>query len=163
MSILRRAVSGRLVFLLAVLIAEFVLFSASSYAQQTKSLEIVIEELSDGAKKCGVTNATLTAPAILTLRNNRLQESATATDPFLYINATITFIEQVNACAYGITVSIRTYAVATPHHGFTASSPETVLLCDAGTIVTDARGRIPAIIAGDVEQLVKQCLSKVLY
>lgn len=134
--------------------------------QKNAALSILIETLNKSARRCGVTEDTLRTPAVLTLRNNRIDVATTRTlDPVLYINVNVNFNEQSRFCNYNISISIFAFDAAKTRGRFrTASGIERVYLCsNKGTMGGIGQAVAGRKIVDDVEQFIKDCLAEVTY
>jgi hypothetical protein len=135
----------------------------SAYAQTQPTLSILIEDMDADARKCGVDMQTLRAPAVLTLRNNRIRVSDTRTYPFLYINAVFLPVNNGASCVNSISVSIEDVDKAIVRNGFKADKPESAILCSArGAGISQLHNTTKQVFEL-VERYVKRCLANVDY
>ncbi len=148
----------------AVLFAALFLCSATSHAQQTPTLGIVIESLDPDAAKCGVTESTLRTPAILALRNNRIRDSATpTTGVWLYLALNIMHIPNIDSCFFSFRASVESSGTPIVRNGFTSSQPETIELCASSGLGRAGRADAANYLSTQVDNSVKTCLSKLRY
>ena len=152
-------------YLLLTLISLLMAMPAAN-GQKNAALSILIETLNESARRCGVTEDTLRTPAVLTLRNNRIDVAKTSTlDPVLYINVNVNFNEQSRFCSYNISISIFVSDTAKTRGRFRAASGiEQVNLCsNKGTMGGVGQAAAGRTIVNDVEQFIKDCLAEVAY
>jgi len=132
-------------------------------AQKKPSLNILMEDLDgyDDAQKCGITNDSLRAPAVLILRQNGIDVASTSTNPYLYLN--LTMLSTGASCIYSLNVTIHTSQKGEVRNGFRANSYEFISLCDQGsTGIVPARDALKRITE-TVELKLKNCLADVSY
>lgn len=131
-------------------------------AQKKPSLGIVIERFNyEAARKCGVTEDSLQAPAVLILRQNRIDVASAFTVPWLYINLNI--LSSGASCFFNLIVEIRTSQVAIDRNGFRANNNENVVLCSDGAAgIAPASGAFK-FITDTIELKLKKCLAEVSY
>ncbi len=130
-------------------------------AQKKPSLSIVMEELDDDARKCGVTADGLRAPAVLILRQNRIDVASALTDPFLYINLNI--LSSGASCIYNLRVTIETDQPSKDRNGFRANKYEAAVLCNSSAAGIVPASGAPKTITEEIELNLKRCLAKVSY
>lgn len=147
--------------LIALVAIIFSITSSNAQAQKKPSLSILIEGLSEHAQKCGVTTDNMRAPAVLILRQNRIDVASKNTYPFLYINLTI-YISGAS-CVYNLLVSIHSIQSAQERNGFRANKSEGVDLCHEGYTGAVPVNRTSTVVTEQIEKLLKQCLADISY
>ena len=115
----------------------------------------------EASRKCGVTKDSLRAPAVLILRQNRIDVASRSTAPYLYINLNI--LSSGASCVYHLDVSIKTSQTPKDRNGFRANEYEGIVLCSSdGVGIVPASGA-PKTITEEIELNLKRCLAKVSY
>ena len=145
---------------LCVALIIFCSFTNYSLAQN-KKMEILLENSNDSIK-CGIQNQTLQTPAILTLRNNRIDYTTNNTDPYLYINSQALKINS-EYCTYNLTVQIRKEQIPIAYNGFKSILFESVILCNSSIIGGVYIKDITKNVSESVEDAIKICLTKIEY
>jgi hypothetical protein len=147
--------------LIALAAIIFSITSSAAQAQKKPSLFIGIEDLSEYAQKCGITKESLRAPAVLILRQNRIDVANEYTQPYLYIKLNIGISGA--SCVYNLIVSINTSQYAEDRNGFKANDRESVKLCSFDGFGITSVNRTPTVVTEQIEQLLKGCLAAVTY
>ena len=147
--------------LIALVAIIFSITSSNAQAQKKPSLFIGIEDLSEYAQKCGITAESLRAPAVLILRQNRIDVANEYTHPYLYIKLNIGISGA--SCVYNLAVSIHSSQSAQERNGFRANKSEGVELCSFDGFGITSVNRTPTVVTEQIEQLLKGCLAEVTY
>ena len=150
---------------LMLIVISFLMALSGANAQQNPSLQILIDDISEGGPKCGATKNDLRTPAVLTLRNNRIDVSTAITKPFLYIHSNVLFYEALRQCIWSIRVDIRFITIPAQQRGRFRSTLEGdySVLCDQSALGSSPQSSAGKHIADYIEQLIKRCLAEVSY
>lgn len=132
-------------------------------AQTRATISIVVEDLDDDARKCGVDIQTVRSPAILTLRNNRIAVRDGNTYPYLYINANLLPINNGSSCIFNLEVSIRDVEAAIFRNGFKRNGGEAIVLCSKAYLGISPRYNVSKHLSDRIEENLKRCLADVDY
>ncbi len=79
--------------------------ASEAAAQKRPSLQIVLEEVSESGRKCGISKDQLRATATLSLRNSRIS-IVESTNPYFYVNVNVLYSEKMASCIYNARVQI---------------------------------------------------------
>lgn len=144
------------------------MFAGDAAAQKKPSLQILVEDLDvEASRKCGVTKDSLRAPAVLILRQNRIDVASGRIDvpsgagPWLYIHPTI--IISGASCIHSLRVAILTGQEPKDRNGFRANSFESVALCSSGGAGINPASATPKKMTELIELYLKECLAEVSY
>jgi len=148
--------------LIALVAIIFSITSSNAQAQKKPSLSITVGDLSEDAGKCGVTTDNLRAPAVLILRQNRIDVASKDTFPYLYIN--LSNMISGASCVWSLSVSIKTLQPSQDRNGFRANKWEFIELCSSrGGGGIASVNRTSTLITEQIEQQLKACLAEVIY
>ena len=157
---IQRVAMSALMMVLAV--GGLAMFAGRAEAQKKPSLQILVEDLdAEASRKCGVTKDSLRAPAVLILRQNRIDVASRSTAPYLYINLNILSVEA--SCVYNLEVAIHTSQDPKDRNGFRANEYEGVVLCSSGSAGIVPASDAPKKITERIELRLKDCLAEVSY
>jgi len=150
---------------LLTLVSLIILATAPStvHAQTKIKLSISVEGLDEDARQCGVTEQTIRAPAVLTLRNNRIDVLNDRTSPFLSIKPNIMALASGNHCVYSLEVAIRDEEPPKMRGGFKTRRANSVFLCKQDSLWIVPKSDVPNKLSDSVDQLLKLCLSNIDY
>lgn len=146
------------------LLAVFVLMtSTNAYSQIKNKLYVNIDGFDIAADKCNVQKQTILTPAILTLRNNKIQYTNENTFPYLYIHTNLQISSNSSSCIYSVTVEIIDEKPPEKRNGFKSYYNERISLCRQGAIGGGALNILHNEISNAVERSIKSCLTEVDY
>jgi len=133
------------------------------HAQTKLKLSISVEGLDEDARQCGVSEQTVRAPAVLTLRNNRIDVLNDRTSPYLSIKPNIMALASGNHCVYALEVAIRDEEPPKARGGFKTKRASSIFLCKQDSLWIVPKADVPSKLADSVDQLLKLCLSNIDY
>ena len=150
---------------LLTLVSLIILATAPSavHAQTKLKLSISVEGMDEDARQCGVTEQTVRAPALLTLRNNRSDVLNDRTSPYLSIKPNIMALASGNHCVYSLEVAIRDEEPPKMRGGFKTRRANSVFLCKQDSLWIVPKSDVPNKLSDSVDQLLKLCLSNIDY
>ena len=133
------------------------------HAQTKLKLHIAVEGLDEDARQCGVSEQTVRAPAVATLRSNRIDVLNDRTSPYLSIKPNIMALASGNHCVYSLEVAIREEEPPKLRGGFKTKRASSVFLCKQDSLWIVPKGDVSNKLADSVDQLLKLCLSNIDY
>lgn len=139
----------------------------NALGQEKPKLGLVIEDLSERAKACGLAEATIEPLAVLTLRNNGIEVSKTSDFPFyLYIRATGGHIKARDGSVLGCVFSLD-IAVERGMHWTTGTfrprKPAALRLCQSSSLDAVGKSDNGKTVFEEIEQHIKLCLGQLDY
>jgi hypothetical protein len=141
------------------------LVAARASVVHAASIPVAIEELSDAAKTCGISEAQLESTALRTLEGSPLQPDSDA-GGWLHVRVNVTRTWR-SACAARISVQMKAATKTSPSGGVAnpkqrSSAPE-VLLCNEGGDYSASKANFSLEIESAVDQYIKHCLGSLKY
>jgi hypothetical protein len=132
------------------------------------SLNILVEGVDDTARRCGLSEDSVSSQASLTLRANGIRVRETNTNPYLYVNLNIVFLEGLGVCVANVSVRVEGLTpqdmLAAPLGGFRARKGQATILCESSLVITHPLNLNPgAAILAAIETITKTCLGKLDY
>ena len=140
-----------------------VFLSTQARAQTRPSLEVVIEDTDDNARKCGISDKSMLDAVSTALRENRVSIVADS-NPFYVLNLNIIHPDLNKNCTYSVNVKI-IYAKRGGQYGNfkTKSGDEIITLCIKDQMGFSLVPDTSRIVSGFIRDMTKACLSELTY
>jgi hypothetical protein len=133
----------------------FSMVSASAWAQQDQALRgiasvnLVIEELDEDAKTCGVTESVLDTSVRFVLSQSRIKINSSASS-YIYINVNVMSLTSSDSCVYNYSVSFNSSVKVVANNVFAIAET-----WSKGGISVYRRSETPRRVAENIERVTK--------
>jgi hypothetical protein len=132
------------------------------------SLRIVVENLDNAARQCGLSQESISSQVSRTLGAGGVRAVDTQTNPYLYVNVNVSVSDAAPVCVENISVRVQGLSdqdMTRSQLGvFRAREvgDRFTVLCDSSALVSHPLKSIAAMLT-DVERVTKICLGKLEY
>jgi hypothetical protein len=149
----------------AILSAALMVYATAARAE-APSVQILVDGVDDDARRCGLSQDSISSQVAITLRALGIRISETRTNPWLYVNVNV--LDGPAACIANIQVRLEGMSAEdisrAPMGGFHSRDGRFTSLCEYEYVASQPRQLDPAAaLLKNVEMVTKTCLGKVDY